>query len=346
MMKKTNLLIAAVLTILVLAGAGPAAAIDPIPEESGFSGFIKPGVGYVNFKSNMVASFLDYDFSKKKIDSLTGSPESQDTAIVTIPFSVEYTFASTRTQVFLGSVLGDIVRFDFAQQLGVKQEIGKYGILQGGILFSGIPARVWEDPYVVNKNRKDTDRKSNGLRLAWDKIFGSGLQLQYTYRKIEIDDENSGVFLGLDSAQRKLLQREGDRNIAEILYRFKLSEEHRLTPALIFSKDKLDGDAMSNDGFDFQLTYAYVGDPLKVVVNGFIGKADYDKRNPIYDKKQEDDRVGIAGEIFYKNPWDWRLFGSNPVNFFVNLAYISVDANIDFYDQDATLTSAGIFAKW
>jgi hypothetical protein len=51
----------------------------------------------------------------------------------------------------LGTDLTDLIRFDMTQQFGVKQGIGNLGILQGGILFSGIPAKVWKDPYVVDQ---------------------------------------------------------------------------------------------------------------------------------------------------------------------------------------------------
>ena len=57
-MKKTNFAAIPVVTIILLLSANLATALDPIPQESGFSGFIRPGVGYLNFKSNMVASFL------------------------------------------------------------------------------------------------------------------------------------------------------------------------------------------------------------------------------------------------------------------------------------------------
>ena len=70
------------------------------------------------------------------------------------------------------------------------------------------------------------------------------------------------------------------------------------------------------------------------------------QKNPIYNKKQEDDRYGIQGTIYYKNPWNWGLFGSNPMNFYLGAAYAKIDANIDFYDQEAFLTTAGVFFKW
>jgi hypothetical protein len=121
----------------------------------------------------IVASFLGFDLSDEKTGSLDDSPDSESTAIVMAPFPLEYTFASTRTQLFLGTDLTDLIRFDYSQQIGVKQGIGTFGILQGGILFSGIPAKVWKDPYVVDRNRDETSRESTGARLTWDRIFGS-----------------------------------------------------------------------------------------------------------------------------------------------------------------------------
>jgi hypothetical protein len=345
-MKKTNFLTIVVVTLILLLGVNLAIALDPIPKESGFSGFIRPSVGYLNYKSNMVASFLGYDLSDKKTKSLNDDPDSQSNVLVTAPFSLQYTFASTRTQIFLGTDLTDLIRFDYSQQFGVKQEIGRLGLLQGGILFSGVPAKVWRDPYVVDKNRDDTSRTSNGVRIAWDRIFGSQLQLQYTYRKIEVNNESSGNFLGLTRAEKNLLERDGDRHIGEVVYRFRLGKKHTLNPAFIYSYNDRDGDAMKNDAYDFQLTYGYRGDTFTFTGNASIGQADYDDRNPIYDKKQDDDRYGINGTLYYKNPWDWRLFGSNPMNLFVGAAFVETDSNIDFYDQDAIMINGGVFFNW
>jgi hypothetical protein len=211
-MKKSGFIIFTTLAVFLLLGATWASALDPIPQESGFSGFIRPGVGYLKYKSNMVASIMGYDLSEETNDSLTDSPDSETTGLVTVPFTLAYTFASSRTQVFLGTDLTDLIRFDMSQQIGVKQGIGNLGLLQGGFLFSGIPAKVWKDPYLVGQDRDDTKRKSTGVRLAWDRIFGSGFQVQYTYRKVDIDSEKSGESLGfLTASDRKLLERDSDR---------------------------------------------------------------------------------------------------------------------------------------
>lgn len=339
-------LIIAALIASFLFFANLSVALEPIPQESGFSGFIRPGAGYINFKSNMVASFLGFDLSDKKTDSLDDSADSQSNVIAVAPFSLEYTFASTRTQLFLGTDLTDLIRFDYSQQLGVKQGVGRFGMLQGGILFSSIPAKVWKDPYVVNQNRDETSRDSTGARLVWDRIFSSQLQLQYTYRNIDISSEKSGEFLGLTSAERKRLRRDGDRHAAEILYRFNFAEKHQLAPAFAYAYNDRDGSAMKNDAYNFQLTYVYFSDPITLTTNAFIGWADYDDKNPIYGKTQEDDNYGVQSSLFYKNPWGWSLFGSKPMNFYISAAFAKSDANIDFYNQEAFMTTAGVFFKW
>jgi hypothetical protein len=345
-MKKTTCLTISAVVFALLLGASIATALEPIPLKSGFGGFIRPGVGYMRFKSNMVASFMGHRLSEKYTNSLTDSPNTETNSLILAPFALQYTFASTRTQLFVGTDLQDLVRFDMSQQFGVKQEIGRFGMLQGGVLFSGVPAKVWKDPYVVDQKRKDTSSTSNGGRLAWDRIFGSNFQLQYTYRKIDLGSEKSGDFLGLSSSDRDRLDREGDRHVAEAFYRFNFAKKHRFMPQVIYARDDLDGDAMASDTFDFQLTYAYFGDPFSLTLNGLIGTADYDKRNPIYSRTRDDDRYGFQGNLYYRNPWGYTLLGSAPINFYLGAAYFETDANIDFYDQEVTMVSGGLFFKW
>jgi len=345
-MKKSRHIIIGIVVAVFLAIGIQALAIEPIPNQSGFNGFIQPGVGYLNIKSNMVAKFAGFDLSNDSINSLSDEPNSESTAIVTLPFEIAYTFASTRTQLFLGSQLIDLLRFDFSQQLGVRQEIGGLGVFQGGVLFSGIPSKVWKDPYVVNQNRNDTTRDSTGVRLVWDQMLGSAFQVQYTYRKIDISSEKSGDFLGLGSGDRRRLKRDGDVHTGSVLYRFKFGQEHRLTPEFTLGYDDREGDARTNTNVGAQLTYSYLADPVSLILNGYYSYADYDKKNPIYDKTQEDDTYGVGATVYYKNPWNWSLLGSKPMNFFATGAYYYTDSNIDFYKQEVVLGTVGVLFRW
>jgi hypothetical protein len=345
-MKKSRQIIIGIIAAVFLAIGIQAMAIEPIPQQSGFGGFAQPGAGYLKIKSNMVAKVASFDLSDKRINSIFDEPGSESDFVVTAPFEIHYTFASTRTQLFLGTQLIDLLRFDFSQQLGARQEIGSLGVLQGGVLFSGIPSKVWKDPYVTGQNRKDTTRTSAGARLVWDQIFGSAFQAQYTYRNVDISNEKSGQFLGLSSSARDRLKRDGDLHEATVLYRFKLGEAHRLTPELILGYEDRDGDARTNTSIGTQITYSYLGDPITLVVNGSYSYADYDKRNPIYNKTQEDDAYGVGATAYYKNPWGWSLFGSKPMNFFVTGAYYYNDSNIDFYKEEVVLATTGVLFRW
>jgi len=331
--------------VLVIAGS-PALALDPIPQQSGFSGYIQPGLGGLSIKSNMVAKVLSFDLSDKKINSLNDEPDSQSTMIFTLPFKLAYTFAGSRTQVFLGTEVGDLLSFDTAQQLAVKQEVGSLGVFQAGLLFSGA-TRVWKDPYVTNQNRDDTDRKNMGAQFTWDKMFGSNLELEYSARKIDIGSEKSGDSIPtLTNSDRDRLDRNGTAHKVSAAYPFKFAQKHQLTPEIALSYDDLDGEAMANTGIDLKLNYTYFGDPVTLVLNGSVGAADYDKSNPIYGKTREDERYGISATGYYKNPWGWKLFGSEPMQFFVTGAYSVTDSNIDFYNQEAVLGMAGVAFRW
>ena len=334
-----------VLTMVLLAGASVALALDPIPKQSGFSGLIQPGAGYLSLESNTVAKVLNFDLSDKRINGLNDEPDGQSTAIFTVPYKLAYTFAGTRTEVFLGTELGDMLSFDTAQQLGVKQEIGSLGVLQAGLLFSGI-VRVWKDPFKTGEDRDDTSRQNMGGQLVWDKILGSNLEFEYSLRKVDIGDEKSGDSLAsLTENQRDRLDRNGTVHRASLGYGFKFGK-HTLTPQITFFSEDLDGEAMTNTGGDLQLTYIYGGDPISLVLNGFVGQADYDKSNPVFDKTREDDRYGASATVYYKTPWGWTLFGSEPMRFFVTGGYYAVDSNIDFYNQEAVLGLGGVAFRW
>jgi hypothetical protein len=335
------------LSFAVIISGSPALALDPIPQQAGFSGYVQPGLGGLSIKSNMVAKVLSFDLSDQKINNLNDEPDSQSTMLFSLPFKLAYTFQGGRTQVFLGTEVGDLLSFDTAQQLAIKQEVGALGVMQAGLLFSGA-TRVWKDPYVTNQNRDDTDRKNMGAQFTWDKMFGSNLELEYSIRKIDIGSEKSGQspILALSNSDQDRLDRNGVVHKVSAAYQFKLGEKHRLTPEIALSYDDLDGEAMANTGLDLKLNYTYFGDPITLVLNGSVGAAEYDKSNPIYGKTRDDERYGVSATVYYKNPWGWKLFGSEPMQFFVTGAYSLTDANIDFYTQEALLGMGGVAFRW
>ena len=329
--------------IIVALFCSPVGAFEPIPKESGFDGFVRLGGGYSWVKSNMVAGTGFGDVSQKKINSIKDDPDSKSSGVPQLNWNVKYTFAGTRTQLFAGDRLEDIFRFDATTQAGVRQEFESLGIMGVSFVVTTLPTEVWKDPYVVDKRRKKTDRTSGGIRLAWERMFNSNFELDYVYRKIDIDKERSGDFLGLSGSDKDKLKRKGDNHQLKGAYFFQIGKQHILSPQLIFDYQDLDGDAMKNFVTDFQLTYAYVGTKFDVALNGLIGYADYDKKNPIYGKTRDDTRYGVGALASWKNPFGWQPFGIEKFRFYGQTGYFVSDSNIDFYNTDIFQATAGIW---
>jgi hypothetical protein len=55
-MKPSRYFILAALIAAFLFSANVSVALEPIPQKSGFSGFMRPGVGYMRFKTNMAVN--------------------------------------------------------------------------------------------------------------------------------------------------------------------------------------------------------------------------------------------------------------------------------------------------
>ena len=85
------------IAMIILLSLSSAYAIEPIPEESGFSGYLTLGGGYSHVKSNMIAGNAFGNVGNRTVDYLTDSPDSSSSGSVNVNFDLRYTFASTRT---------------------------------------------------------------------------------------------------------------------------------------------------------------------------------------------------------------------------------------------------------
>ncbi len=306
-----------------------------IPQESGFSGLVNAGAGLWRVENNMVKRIGFFKIGDSNINSIDDKPKSEYSVSPILNFNLRYTFASTRTQIFLGNQLEDLLRLDTATLLGVRQELPDQSIIGVSYVFSALVTEVYKDPYDTNGSRDGTDRNINGVRLSYDNILSTDLSFQYTYRNIDIDKERSGSALALPNSQANKLDRNGDQHDIEFLYSYALQDggmKHTFIPSLKYSRFDLDGDAMSNNFFSFRLNYRYDVEQFAISVNGYYGYADYDKSNPIYGKTREDDRYGFGIIGFYK-----RFLGVEGLALTANATLNRQDSNIDFYDSEIDL---------
>ena len=334
------------LLAMLTVGTVPAAlAIEPIPTTPGWRGFVVLGGGYVDLTSNTVAGNNLIDIGQPTISSVAQRPRSDDTFHPVLTGEINYTFGNG-WQAFFGTSLEDAVTLDGVTQLGARKDLGSAGILQGGVLFSGIPTQVWEDPYAEGVRREETDRDSTGLRLQWDRVLGTAFELTFSYRDISIDSERSGegvTSVACDATCQDLLRRDGDQYQFDVSYLYRLGEgqRHLVRPMVRYTVDDRDGEAISSDGYRLQLSYIFLGQGYSVASNIAYGSSSHDARNPIFGVKTDSDRFVVDTTLFYRLPTEsgrWQAVGS--------VLWGEDDSEVAFHDSELFMINAGVMYRF
>ena len=330
------------LALLALVAAPCVKAADSNLEASGFSGQLSLGPILVSAKTNMVSSagLGLLKLGEGVPESLNGQPMVHTGLLPAVTLSLRYTFPETGTQLFAGGTGGDPLQFEYFLQGGVRQAIGSAGALSLAYLY-GLPVKAWADPYVTGVGRTETNRGSQGARLGWERIFGSGLQAQYTFRHATVDREDSGSLLGLTPEDARLLRRTGDIHQGEIRYAFTFARAHQLTPALVYTREDFQGKAMSAQGYEFKLRYALRAGVIGAVVEGAIGRSLHDERNPVFGRTEADTRYTASATLLYRRPFGWEPFGYKRWSLLANVGYTAAHSDIAFYSASVFATGLG-----
>jgi hypothetical protein len=326
-----------------VAGNHQALAVDSIPATSGFSGFILVSPGYFNVESNQIvtgAPLLD-DVGTAQIDSIFSSPSSKTSPALTIGAELNYTFASTRTQLYYGNRLEDVLRLDIAVGLGLRQELPDESVLSVSLLNTPLDLEVWSDPYIEGERRKRTELNVPGARVRWGGILNTGLELTATVREYSYDEENGGDWLvdqgRLESDQQHLLDRDGDAMTLQALYRIE-KNKNRFEPAVRYIKEDLDGSAVELEGYSLQLTYLYLSPKVVIDTNLIYGVREATDVHPVYGKVLDTERWGTSVTAFIPIK-KWK---TSQMSVLIAAEVFWENANIDFYDSRINSISVGL----
>jgi hypothetical protein len=331
-----NSLIVAGICVVAFASTGAMAADDKVPTTNGFYGNIIFGVGYLDLESNLLKGNKLLDVENETISSVFQAPDSESDTYPFVTGEFGWTFGD-RWQAYFGNDIGNLVTLDFSQRLGIRKAWDGVGVVGIAALLSGLPAEVWEDPYLAGTPRSDTDRDSTGVGLDWWRILDSGFFLQLKTREIDIDNEQSGTdpALGLTPAEINQLRRDGDDSRITLGYRWE-DGKNTWQPELVVGEDDRDGEAVSADVTGLKLTYSFAGELWTMIATGSFFKSDYDQANPIYGQKIDSDAYALGFTAFRKLDWGgggWSVFGS--------LAYGDEDSDVNFHDGTATGVNLG-----
>ena len=314
-------------------------AQKPLPEDSGFSGYIELLGAYVSSNSQ-----FNTDNKNERTDSLEKSGK-RVVNLRPLPLGlIAYTFAELRTQLFLGVLPETLVQGQFQVEAGVRHDLlDGTSLRASAIPITPFEKETWQDPFVVDQNRKETDSTSYGFKLTAENIRASGIGLEYRWKQQKVDKEKSGTFLISQPASPLTpddlddLERDSISHRFSAEYSFELVPRMTLKPILRYTREDAKGSANSFHAFTTQLSFSYLGDKWRAFVNGIVKREWYDDTHPVFDKTRRDFNLGLFAILAYKDPFGLKDFRIDWLN-----GFFMSNSNINFYESTNYITALGI----
>jgi len=293
-------------------------------ESRGFSGRIQAGVGYVTSTDQLRKG------ADKRLDGLNANADRFDRAIPLVLVDLRYTFASGRQLYFSTPIeSGGPPGLSLGAVLPIKDG-SKLDMAAFGKPFE----KVWKDPYLVGERREDTDKVTYGAKLAFSDILGTPTKVSYSLAHANVNDDEIGEIYDT-------LERDGWLHEAQIEYAIPFGRGMSIVPGFEFSLGDLDGDANSYKGYEFKLGLRKFSPGYVLNIFAGIGRSDYDKTQPVFDKTRED-TIYSTFAIFTLPD----LLGKEHLFSSLIAGYSRRDSNIGFLDADTFLGGLTIGYKF
>ncbi|EAP95693.1 DUF2860 family protein [Vibrio splendidus] len=292
----------------------------------GFEGELSYMVGYGKSTSNLSTE------KSTKTGELNSAGPSHSNA-QSGPFGqLRYNFGDQK--VYVGMARDDIIQGVFAMELGYSRLVAD----QHAISFSYLPTiangKVWQDPYLVNRARKETDISGNAYRITIENVQDAGLKVDLAYYNQKLEHEFSG---SSDPVDQTLLRRGGKGYNVELSHGIPLRHDILLLPSVGYRQFDADGKAMAYGRYSAALTTMYIHGNHLFSLHGGLFKADYKAVNPVFKKKREDKGCEAILAYEYQGFMGWDNLGFNAL-----ASYSRSDSNITFYDENDYMVGVGV----
>ena len=338
-MKTIHYLLLTFLAAIYNLSPGPVQAQQPMPRESGFSGYIELLGAYISTNSQ-----LDTDNENRQTDSLDKSGKRVH-KFRPFPLGlISYTFADIRTQLYVGLLPENVAQGQFQVEAGIRHDLTDgTGLRAAFIPVTPLEPETWKDPFVINQNRQKTDITSYGIKLAAENIKDRGLSFRFAWVRATIDDEQSGQFLISQPDSFLTLADLDDLERDSNLYRFtgeyslRLGQRIRLKPILRYIRNDADGNANSFHGLSPQLSLSYFHNQLQATLNASVNTEWYDDTHPVFDKTRKDFNLSLFAILGYREPFNLRNFRFDWFN-----GIFQQNSNINFFESTSWLTALGV----
>lgn len=315
-----------VYTILLcsLFSTGVSTVFGAEDETDNFEGRVGLGIIFINSGNN-----LNPSGSKKYISDLNSAADKESSILPIILPSVTYTVKNSGGLKFYFDTEPPI---DEAGGFGINfggSYPTKIGIVDTSLFFTPFE-EAWKNPYATGVNRETTSTSKYGVKIALNRIMGTGLRVNTVFMNDDVTDDLIGEIM-------PEMGRDGSVYALNANYSFYISETLEVRPRISVRKGEYDGSSNSFTKYKVDLEARYKSDRLMIIPRIFYSSSEYDEMNPIFDKTRKDDGYGANVMINYMAPFglrDWSVLGL--------IGFSKGDSNITFYDTESLSIGAGI----
>jgi hypothetical protein len=296
----------------------PVCAGEAAPKAGGFSFRLGAGTGYLVSDDQ-----LRPNDGNKRVRDLDDNANRYDAVIPLVNFDLRYTFADSGRQLYFGTPMSDE---------------GPPGLTLGGVLpladgsqidigaFVVPFGKVWEDPYLIDADRDETEKDTYGAKIDYSGILGTEFEAGYSLKRIDIDDDEIG---------RRFddLERTGWVHSLQLGYALPLGQGLKLVPSTEFTVGAIDGAANAYKGYRLKLGLRRFGPDGLFNLSASVGYQSYDEDHPLFDKARDDVTYAVFGLYNRTN-----LFGHRPLFGTLIAGYSHRRSNIDFLEADTLIS--------
>ena len=195
--------------------------------------------------------------------------------------------------------------------------------------------KVWQDPYLLDTARSETDCHNTGVEISLEELLGTGLSLSYSLKKVDIEKD-----LLSEGDRKNRLGREGYISEAGFQYNQLLGCNKFLTPSFYYLHGDMDGRANSYDGwcggldYDFFSKYFILSGGISASIRRFD-----DYVSDTSETRRDDTMYEVHCEFTLIN-----LFGIDNFLLSALAGYSITDGKAEFFDSEES--SVGLSAGY
>ena len=186
---------------------------------------------------------------------------------------------------------------------------------------------VWEDPFITDQNREDTDVDIYVFDISVKRIAGSSLNIGYSFESVDVDHDVLGDHYNE-------LKRDGFIHSFSMGYTFMPGANNIIVPSLKYAITDFDGKSNNFSSYSGSIDYIKSMKNIVYTLSISVSNDRHQKTHPVpeFNKKRNDVTFEAIAIITWMNPMGYN-------DYFINIGgiFIENESNIKFFDSTTYL---------